>query len=134
MAPTILNLAGIEKPDYMQGESMVNLLKGDTEDNWRKSILFEYYLDTYWPFAGPNQIAVRTDSYKLVDTFLKNDIDELYDLKADPGEMTNLINNPKYAEIEANLRNEATKLKKQYKYNPERDWWLKEVIKSKQDQ
>jgi hypothetical protein len=69
-----------------------------------------------------------------VDTFLKNDIDELYDLKADPGEMTNLINNPKYAEIEANLRNEATKLKKQYKYNPERDWWLKEVIKSKQDQ
>ena len=134
MAPTILNLAGIEKPDYMQGESMVNLLKGDTEDNWRKSILFEYYLDTYWPFAGPNQIAVRTESYKLVDTFLKNDIDELYDLKADPGEMTNLINNPKYAEIEANLRNEATKLKKQYRYNPERDWWLKEVIKSKQDQ
>ena len=43
---------------------------------------------------GPNQIAVRTDSYKLVDAFLENDIDELYDLKADPGEMTNLINNP----------------------------------------
>ena len=53
----------------------------------------------YWPFAGPNQIAVRTDSYKLVDTFLKNDIDELYDLKADPGEMTNLIKTiPRYAE------------------------------------
>ena len=23
--------------------------------------------------------------------------------------------------------------KKQYKYNPERDWWLKEVMKSKQN-
>lgn len=134
MAPTILTLAGIEKPDYMQGVSMVNLLKGVKEDNWRKSILFEYYLDTYWPYAGPNQIAVRTDSYKLVDAFLKNDIDELYDLKADPGEMTNLINNPNYDEIEAELRNEATKLKKQYKYNPERDWWLKQVMKSKRKQ
>ena len=131
MAPTILNLAGIDKPDYMQGESMVNLLKGKKEDNWRKSILFEYYLDTYWPYAGPNQIAVRTERYKLVDVFLKNDIDELYDLKTDPGEMNNLINNPDYDKIEAELREEAIRLKKKYKYNPDRDWWLKEVLRSK---
>ena len=131
MAPTILNLAGIEKPDYMQGESMVNLLKGNKEDNWRKSMLFEYYLDTYWPYAGPNQIAVRTERYKLVDAFLKNDIDELYDLKTDPGEMNNLINNPDYDKIEAELIEEAIRLKKKYKYNPDRDWWLKEVLRSK---
>ena len=131
MAPTILKQARIDKPDYMQGESLLNLLKDKKEDNWRKSILFEYYLDTYWPYAGPNQIAVRTESYKLVDAFLENDIDELYDLKKDPGEMNNLINNPEYDKIEEDLRNEATKLKKQYKYNPERDWWLKKVIRSK---
>ena len=131
MAPTILNLAGIDKPDYMQGESMVNLLKGNKEDNWRKSMLFEYYLDTYWPYAGPNQISVRTENYKLVDAFLENDIDELYDLKNDPGEMKNLINVEAYDSIEEELRNEATKLKKQYKYNPNRDWWLKEVLRSK---
>ena len=93
--------------------------------------MFEYYLDTYWPYAGPNQIAVRTENHKLVDVFLKNDIDELYDLKADPGEMNNLINNPEYDKIEENLRKEATKLKKQYKYNPKRDWWLKQVMKLK---
>ena len=131
MAPTILNLAGIDKPDYMQGESMVNLLKGNKEDNWRKSMLFEYYLDTYWPYAGPNQISVRTENYKLVDAFLENDIDELYDLKNDPGEMKNLINVEAYDSIEEELRNEATKLKKKYKYNPNRDWWLKEVLRSK---
>jgi N-acetylglucosamine-6-sulfatase len=131
MAPTILKLAGIDKPDYMQGESLLNLLKDKKEANWRKSILFEYYLDTYWPYAGPSQIAVRTENYKLVDAFLENDIDELYDLKKDPGEMNNLINNPEYDKIEEDLRNEATKLKKQYKYNPERDWWLKKVIRSK---
>lgn len=134
LAPTILDLAGIEKPDYMQGDSMVKLLKGEKEENWRTAILFEYYLDTYWPYAGPNQIAVRTDNYKLVDAFLENDIDELYDLKKDPGEMTNLINNPEYDKIELALRNQAEELKEQYQYNPERDWWLDEVMKSKQNQ
>ena len=44
----------------MQGESMVNLLKGEKEKNWREAILLEYYVDSYWPYAGPNQIAVRT--------------------------------------------------------------------------
>ena len=56
---------------------------------------------------------------------------ELYDLKKDPGEMNNLINDPKYDEIEKELRDEAAKLKKQYKYNPNRDWWLREVLKAK---
>jgi N-acetylglucosamine-6-sulfatase len=134
MAPTILNLAGIEKPDYMQGESMVNLLKGEKEKKWRKAILFEYYVDSYWPYAGPNQIAVRTERYKLVDSFLANDIDELYDLKNDPGEMNNLIDIANYDDIEQNLRGQATTLKKQYKYNPNRDWWLNKVMKSKQNQ
>ena len=76
---------------------------------------------------------MRTENYKLVDAFLENDIDELYDLKKDPGEMNNLINNTEYDKIEQDLRNQATELKKQYKYNPERDWWLDEVMKSKQN-
>lgn len=133
VAPTILDLAGIEIPNYMQGKSMVNLLELKKEKNWRKAILFEYYLDTYWPYAGPNQIAVRTERYKLIDAFLENDIDELYDLKADPGEMINLINEPAYDLIESELRNKAVQLKKQYKYNPNRDWWLKQVMKSKRN-
>ena len=131
LAPTILDLAGIEKPEYMQGESILGLLKGENDNNWRKAILFEYFLDSYWPYAGPSQIAVRTERYKLVDAFLANDIDELYDLKNDPGEMINLINEPNYDTIEQWLRDEATKLKAQYRYNPNRDWWLKEVLKSK---
>jgi hypothetical protein len=45
--------------------------------------------------------------------------------------MNNLINNPEYDKIEEDLRNEASKLKKQYKYNPERDWWLKKGNKVK---
>jgi len=127
LAPTILELAGVETPDYMQGESMVNLFEGKDE-NWRDAFMFEYYVDDAYPYAGPNMLAVKTDRYKLVDAFLDDDIDELYDLKNDPGEMNNLINNPKYASIEEELRNKLDSLKSKYNYNTDRDWWLKTQV------
>jgi N-acetylglucosamine-6-sulfatase len=130
VAPTILDFANLKIPKYMQGESMKNLLNGKDQRNWRKAFLFEYFVDTYWPYAGPNQIAVRTDRYKLIDNFLKDDIDELYDLVKDPGEMINLINSPEYQNVENELRDTAEDLKEKYKYNPNRDWWLRQVIKA----
>ena len=33
--------------------------------------------------------------------------------------------------IELEMRKRAEYLKKKYKYNPDRDWWLRQVIKSK---
>ena len=129
LAPTILEIAGIKKPKYMQGESMLGLISGEKDKKWRKSILFEYYVDDAWPYAGPDQLAVRTKRYKLVDNFIDDDIDELYDLINDPGEMNNLINDEKFDEIEKELRSESKRLQKKYKYNPDRDWWLKTQIR-----
>ena len=129
LAPTILELAGLEKPTYMQGESMLKLISGKKDNSWRKSIFYEYYVDDAWPFAGPDQVAVRTKKYKLVDNFLDDDIDELYDLINDPGEMKNLINDSNYNSIEKELREESKKLKKKYKYNPDRDWWLRTQVR-----
>ena len=129
LAPTILELAGIKKPDYVQGKSMLNLIRGKKEKDWRKSILFEYYVDDAWPYAGPDQLAVRTNYFKLVDNFIEKDIDELYDLKNDPGEMTNLINVKKFDKVENELRKELIRLQKKYKYNPDRDWWLRKQTK-----
>ena len=129
IAPTILDLAGVKKPTYMQGESMVKLISGKKDKSWRKSMLFEYYVDDAWPYAGPNQVAVRTNKYKLIDNFLEDDIDELYDLIKDPGEMKNLINDDNYNNIEKELREESIKLQKQYKYNPDRDWWLRTQVR-----
>ena len=129
LAPTILDLAGLDKPSYMQGDSMLKLLKGKKDKKWRKSMLFEYYVDTAYPYAGPNQVAVRTKNYKFIDNFLKNDIDELYDLVNDPGEMKNLINDDAFNDVENELRAESERLKKKYKYNPDRDWWLRKQIK-----
>lgn len=129
IAPTILDLAGVKKPSYMQGESMVKLVSGKKDKSWRKSMLFEYYVDDAWPYAGPNQVAVRTNKYKLIDNFLEDDIDELYDLVNDPGEMKNLINDDNYNNVEKELREESIKLQKKYKYNPDRDWWLRTQVR-----
>ena len=129
IAPTILDLAGVKKPSYMQGESMVKLISGKKDKSWRKSMLFEYYVDDAWPYAGPNQVAVRTNKYKLIDNFLDDDIDELYDLVNDPGEMKNLINDDNYNNVEKELREESIKLQKKYKYNPDRDWWLRTQVR-----
>lgn len=132
LAPTILELAGVETPEYMQGESMVSLLEDNPEKtNWRKSFMFEYYVDDAYPYAGPNMLAIRTDRYKLVDAFLENDIDELYDLANDPGEMHNLINDANYDAVEKELRQELEKLKVKYEYNTDRDWWLRTQVPKK---
>ena len=44
--------------------------------------------------------------------------------------MMNLINSPKHKDTENRLRNIAEELKKKYKYNPDRDWWLRQVIRA----
>ena len=129
LAPTILELSGVEIPEYMQGKSMVTLFnpKEDSEE-WRSSFMFEYYVDDAYPYAGPNMLAIRSEKYKLVDAFLEDDIDELYDIQNDPGEMNNLINNPTYDAVEKQLREELETLKKKYNYNSDRDWWLRTQV------
>ena len=113
---------------------MVPLLKGEKLDEpWRPSFMFEYYVDDAYPYAGPNMLAIRNERYKLIDAFLEDDIDELYDLENDPGEMNNLINDPNYDAIEQQLRDELEQLKTKYAYNSDRDWWLRtQVPKGKQ--
>ncbi len=127
MAPTILELAGVEIPKHYQGESMLSLLSNSQAD-WRDSVFFQYYVDDVYPYAGPDMIAVRTKRYKWIDAFLENDIDELYDLKEDPGEMHNLINDPEHQEVLEKMQKEGERLKALYTYNSDRDWWLRQVV------
>ena len=91
LAPTILELAGIEIPKNIQGESLVPLLKGKTKYKWRKSIFFEYYVDDAWPFAGPDLVAIRTDKFKLVDAVVNAFVASVVDIPEDTPVMATLL-------------------------------------------
>ena len=61
VAPTFLEMAGLKKPDYMPGYSIVPLLKGDAK-NSRDRIFYEYFWDNDFPMT-PTMFGVRTDKY-----------------------------------------------------------------------
>jgi arylsulfatase A-like enzyme len=42
VGPTFLDLAGVDVPADMQGESLVPLLRGETPDGWRRSMYYRY--------------------------------------------------------------------------------------------
>jgi N-acetylglucosamine-6-sulfatase len=91
----LLELAGFEPPHTMDGRSLVPLLKAARPDDWRTSFLIEYYTDTVFPrILTMGYKAVRTQRYKYIHYTDLEGMDELYDLKADPYEMKNLIDDP----------------------------------------
>ncbi len=97
IAPTVLECAGISKPDQMDGMSFLPLLKGK-EVEWRDAVFYEYYWERNFP-QTPTVHGVRTDRYKYIHYHGIWDIDELYDLQNDPDEMHNLIHSEEHQEL-----------------------------------
>jgi len=114
IAPTMVALAGGKPAPTVQGASLLPLLR-DAKAPWRKSILCEYYAENAMPWlVGMSYKAVRTDRYKLIHWVNKaamaGVVDELYDLKADPYEMRNLIRSKAHAGTVQRLRRELGRL------------------------
>jgi len=102
MAPTILDVAGIQPPAEaaFDGRSFLPLLLG-RKTPWRDHILYEYYWEWNFP-ATPTTFAIRTDRYKYIYYHGIWDHDGFYDLRTDPHERHNLIAIPAYKDqIEA---------------------------------
>ena len=116
-APTYLDLAGIEKPDYMVGTSLVPLFGGETPADWRKYLYYHYY-DYPAVHMVRRHDGVRDDRYKLIHFYGDKDeyrdaidCNELYDLANDPNELHNLYGNPEYADIQARLQEQLDKFR-----------------------
>jgi len=97
IAPTILELAGLKKPDNMPGNSFTKLLKGDSAV-WRNKIFYEYFWEYDFPMT-PTVFGIRTDKFKLIKYYGIWDSNELYDLENDPNEMYSLIEKPEYQNL-----------------------------------
>jgi arylsulfatase A-like enzyme len=111
IAPTLLELAGVQIPSRVQGRSMLKLGRGE-ESGWRKDWLYEYYEYPASQKVRPNR-GVRTERYKLIEYYLPPQEFELYDLQTDPGEKNNLYGKPQYAELTRTLQQRITELRKE---------------------
>jgi N-acetylglucosamine-6-sulfatase len=89
LAPTFLELGGAANPPKLDGRSLVPLLGGKGK-GWRTSLLTEYFAEPQFPRI-PSWQAVRTERWKYVHYTELEGMDELYDLRSDPGEMRNRI-------------------------------------------
>ena len=89
---TFLDAAGISFSNAVHGKSFLPIC-ANKDDEWRDDLMCET--------NGHMNIhigrMVVTDRYKYI--FNERDKDELYDLKEDPFELKNLIDDQKYAEI-----------------------------------
>jgi len=110
IAPTMIELAGGRPGAHVQGRSLVPLMKGRGR-KWRESFLVEYFNESAWPWiVGMSYKAVRTERHKLIHWVHKDGVDELYDLERDPYEMTNVIDDARYARTRKDLVKELRKL------------------------
>jgi len=119
VGPTLLEYAGVDIPESMQGLSIVDVLNGE-KDLERESIFQENY------FTGYNYIptewienndekkktengswrarGVRTEKYHYIRFYGVNPIQEaLYITEKDSLEITNFIDDPAYADVKAKM-------------------------------
>lgn len=116
LAPSILEICGEKPLENIHGVSWKRLLEGDAK-GWRKSWYYEYNYEKQFPYT-PNIRGVRTDRWKYIhyphgDGKPDRHKAELYNLKDDPGETKNLIDDPAYAKVVASLKAELARLMKQ---------------------
>lgn len=112
-APTLLELAGIKAKASMQGRSFAPMLAGKTPRKWRQSMYYHYYEFPFWHHVQPHY-GIRTQRYTMAHFYYNIDQWELYDNQKDPDQLVNLIDDPAYQKVSAELRAELKELMVHY--------------------
>ncbi len=108
---TIVDLAGAKQPDSWHGKSLVPLVTGERKYFPRDTFLIEHL----WEFENiPPSEGVRTDEWKYFRYVNNKSDEELYNLKDDPMETVNLVNDRKYTAVLQKLRSKLDELAQKY--------------------
>lgn len=124
-APTLLDFAGVNTPEMMQGRSFKTLLEtGNEPKNWKQATYYHYWLHMAH-HEVPAHIAIRTKTHKLILFYGVSEKAnshpqtppawELYDLVNDPHEMNNVYNQADYIGVQNDLKQQLKKLRADYK-------------------
>ncbi|MDG2255249.1 MAG: sulfatase [Opitutaceae bacterium] len=101
-APTMLDYAGVPIPERMQGLSLRPLVEGKA-----KKIRDDAFFEHTYVHANDIRVSegVRTERWKYIRYPKQQPVyEELFDLKKDPVELENLVDDPKHARTLARLR------------------------------
>ncbi len=102
ITPTILELAGIEIPNYIQGKSLASILKGEANPDFHKNAVSCEYFHSLLGNHEVNATMHFDGRYKII-VHHGFTIGELYDLKYDPCEYENQWSNIEYRTIKHEL-------------------------------
>jgi arylsulfatase len=101
LVPTLLEAAELQVPERVQGKSLLPCLTGQADPtHHRDSVLCEYY--NSWTHSDAYGTMLRTTSEKIV-VYHGTDQGELYDLRSDPDEFTNLWTSPDHQPVKLRL-------------------------------
>src|SRR3546814_1621753 len=109
VAPTLLSLAGVKPPDWMQGESWTDFIDdGKLQDDaeWREDFLYEW-VEYPAVHCARKHRGVRTERWKMIHFSEMPDEWALYDLENDRAEMVNLVDDPKHRSEERRVGKEC---------------------------
>jgi len=113
VAPSILDICGAKPLPKSHGRSIRKLVSSGDPD-WRTAWFYHYNYEKQFPYT-PNVRGIRTDRWKYIryphgDGSPDRHMAELYDMTSDPGETSNLVNEPGMESLIADLQSQLSQL------------------------
>lgn len=103
IAPTLLEMNGLDIPQYMQGQSLLKILTGEAEpDKHKDSVYAEFYRCLKGCHENRFATMYYDGCYKIV-SYCDMEEGELYDRQSDPDEYDNLWNDKRYQKTKYRL-------------------------------
>jgi arylsulfatase A-like enzyme len=118
---TVCAVAGVTPPVAMHGRDASGVLMGRSPGDWRKSWLYTYWSDVEFPDT-PTRVALRTETHKLIVYRDQPGWTELFDLRSDPYEISNLANDAAHSELRAQLEIQLAAEKQAVQFRDPAGW------------